>query len=135
MSRWQHTSGWVLGKPVPLPLGLGREFWNQMGVAGSPCQSLSPEQLLHSLMAQFVHLRKEDDSTYLAAMWGLQNEIPAVKLRATQNRCSGSLTRFSLGPHSITDHQRNITEIIPSYFQKSFYQSPLKLNHCLVILG
>lgn len=90
VSRWQCTSGWVLGKPVPLPLGLRHEFWNQMGVAESPCHYLSPAELLHFLMAQFVHLHKEDDSTYLAVMWGLQNGIPAVKLRATWNRCSGN---------------------------------------------
>ena len=78
------------GQAHSATLRIRREFWNQMGVAGSPCQFLSPEEFLHSLMAQFVHLHKEDDSTYLAAMWGLQNAIPAVKLRATQNRCSGN---------------------------------------------
>ena len=130
MSCWQCTSGWVLGTPVPLPLGLRSEFWNQMGVAESPCHFLSPDELLHSLMVQFVHLHKEDSSTYLAVMWWFAEWNPGSKAEGHSEqvlRKWRSLTRFSLGPHGITDHQRNITNY-SFIFSKVFLPGTIKIK-------
>ena len=68
------------------------ELGNHMGVSGSPryAHCLSPDELFHFSMVQFIHLHKGGHSTCLAVVWEEQNGITWVKQRATQNRCSGN---------------------------------------------